>query len=76
MEDKNNVVMTIGTLLEVACILALGGIALWRNNVAYEAELKAIDMKAERDLAKGLLDIQKLEIKYLRKELSKKENED
>ena len=76
MGDKKNIVRTICTILECVGIVGLGGIALWRNQAAYKAEIKAIDIQAERDLAKGLADIQKIEIDFLKKELSKKENED
>lgn len=76
MSNKKDIAKIVLTIFELAGIAGLAGIALWRNRVAYEAEIKAIDLKAERDIAQGLVDIQKLEIKYLQEELSKKENED
>ena len=43
----NKLITGVCTLVELGCMLALGGIALKRNNECYKAECKAAEMEAK-----------------------------
>jgi hypothetical protein len=70
MNDKlKGIIAGVGTLMELGCIAALAAIGLKRNNDAYEAEMKCIDLELaniHKDVKISMLeyDMKQLKEKY------------
>ena len=67
----NKTIVGICTLIELGCISALAAIGFKRNNDAYKAELKAINVEGELFLEQLRGMDKDYEIKQLKKELEK-----
>lgn len=68
MDNKMNAEGIIAFISYAAGVLALTGIALWRNWEAYKAELKALSAEGERDAYKILSEMRQNKIERLEKE--------
>ena len=69
MKKLDGLIAGLCTVVELGCIIALAGIGLKRNNDAYEAEMKCIDLELEninKDVEISMLnyDLKQLKGKY------------
>lgn len=77
MNDKiKDIVVGVCTLVEVGCVLALGGIALKRNKDCYDAECALVDEKLKHGLTQLKLIDKDYEIAQLKAKLRKSEKEE
>lgn len=76
MSKLDNFVRGLCMIGELACVTAIAGIALKRNNECYKAELEAIDAKFALEVSKIDHMIKDDEIKSLKEELAKFKGEE
>lgn len=65
----NKLITGVCTLVELSCMLALGGIALKRNNECYKAECKASNLEVKLIFTELENELKECEIERLKKEL-------
>ena len=71
----NRLITGVCTLVELGCMLALGGIALKRNNECYKAECKAAEMEVKLIFTELESYLKGSEIERLKKELEELKGE-
>ena len=71
----NKLITGVCTLVELGCMLALGGIALKRNNECYKAECKANELEVKLIFTELESYLKGSEIERLKKELEELKGE-